>query len=74
MKRFAVSSLLVFAALVPAANAARLDFGKQTYNVMPPGQSGALVPDRYSTDQLRIYDALTPLFDDVTAVMALASP
>ncbi len=67
MKRFAVSSLLVFAALVPAANAARLDFGKQTYNVMPPGQSGALVPDRYSTDQLRIYDALTPLFDDVTA-------
>jgi acyl-homoserine lactone acylase PvdQ len=66
LKRVALSSLLVFVALVPAANAARLDFGKQTYNGMPPGQSGALVPDRYSTDQLRIYDALTPLFDDVT--------
>jgi acyl-homoserine lactone acylase PvdQ len=67
LKRLALSSVLTFLALVPAANAARPDFGKQTYNVMPPGQSGALVPNRYSTDQLRIYDALTPLFDDVGA-------
>src|SRR5215216_2417616 len=50
----------------PAA-AARLDFGKQTWNVLPPGQSGAIPPDRHSTDQLRLYDALTPLFDQVTA-------
>jgi acyl-homoserine lactone acylase PvdQ len=47
------------------ATAARLDFGKQTYNILPPGQSGALPSDRHSTDQLPLYDALTPLFDDV---------
>ena len=47
------------------AGAARLDFGKQTYNILPPGQSGALPFDRHSTDQLPLYDALTPLFDDV---------
>jgi acyl-homoserine lactone acylase PvdQ len=48
----------------PAA-AARLDFGKQTYMILPPGQSGALPPDKHSTDQLKLYDALTPLFGDV---------
>jgi acyl-homoserine lactone acylase PvdQ len=52
-------------ALSSPAVAARLDFGKQTYDLLPPGQSGAIPPDRHSTDQLKLYDALTPLFDDV---------
>src|SRR5687768_14282973 len=50
-----------------SAFAARLDFGRQTWNILPPGQSGALPPDRHSTDQLELYDALTPLFDNVRA-------
>jgi acyl-homoserine lactone acylase PvdQ len=49
------------------ASAAKLDFGKQTWNILPPGQSGALPPDRHSTDQLKLYDRLTALFDGVTA-------
>jgi acyl-homoserine lactone acylase PvdQ len=53
--------------LAVPASAARLDFGKQTWNILPPGQSGALPPDRHSADQLKLYDALTPLFDQVTA-------
>ena len=60
----AVTAACCFAAAGPAA-AARLDFGKQTYNLLPPGQSGAIPPDRHSTDQLKLYDALTPLFDEV---------
>jgi acyl-homoserine lactone acylase PvdQ len=61
LKRVVLSSLVAFVMLVPAASAARLDFGKQTWNVLPSGQSGALPPDEHSVDQLRIYDALTPL-------------
>jgi acyl-homoserine lactone acylase PvdQ len=63
VKRFVVPLLVL--AFAPAAQAAPLDFGKQTFNIMPPGQSGALPPDENSLDQLRLYDALTPLFDDV---------
>ena len=37
MKRVVVLSLLAFVMLVPAASAARLDFGKQTWNVLPSG-------------------------------------
>jgi acyl-homoserine lactone acylase PvdQ len=63
---FAAAMAVLFI-VVPAASAARLDFGRQTWNILPPGQSGALPPDNYSTDQLRLYDALTPLFGDVGA-------
>ena len=67
MKRIVVAAVAAACCLVAAAPAAaaRLDFGKQTYTILPPGQSGAIPPDRHSTDQLRLYDALTPLFDDV---------
>ena len=66
MKRVVLSSVLAFLMLVPTASAAPLDFGKQTWNVLPSGQSGSLPPDEHSVDQLRIYDALTPLSGDVT--------
>jgi acyl-homoserine lactone acylase PvdQ len=36
-------------------------------NVLPPGQSGSLQFNANSTDQLRLYDRLTPLFDRVSA-------
>jgi acyl-homoserine lactone acylase PvdQ len=70
LKRIAVlaaTTALCLALTATAASAARLDFGKQTWNILPPGQSGALPPDRHSTDQLEFYDALTPLFDAVKA-------
>ena len=56
-----------FVLIAAPASAARLDFGKQTWNILPPGQSGAIPPDRHSTDQLKFYDRLTALFDGVTA-------
>ena len=34
-------------------------------NVLPPGESGSFALGRHSTDQLRLYDRLTPMFDAV---------
>ncbi len=67
MRRFAVPllALAIAIAVASTAFAAPLDFGRQTYSVMPPGQSGAVPPVDNSLDQLGLYDALTPLFDDV---------
>ena len=36
------------------------------YNVLPPGQYGAVPPTANSTDQLALYDGLTPLQGQVT--------
>ena len=36
------------------------DFAAVALNVLAPGQSGSLSPHRNATDQLRIFDALTP--------------
>jgi acyl-homoserine lactone acylase PvdQ len=65
--RFAVPllTLAIAIAMALSAYAAPLDFGRQTYSVLPPGQSGAVPPDRHSLDQLGLYDALTPLFGNV---------
>ncbi len=67
MKRIVVAAMTAACCLAVAgpAAAAPLDFGRQTYSILPPGQSGAVPFDRHSTDQLPLYDALTPLFDDV---------
>ena len=63
-------SLAVLAALLSltaAADAAPRDYGKLTLNILPPGESGGAAPTAHSTDQLRLYDALTPLQGNVTA-------
>src|SRR5919204_1928745 len=36
-------------------------------NVLPPGESGSFVVGPHSTDQLRLYDRLTPMFGNVGA-------
>jgi acyl-homoserine lactone acylase PvdQ len=36
-------------------------------DVLPPGESGAFTLGRHSTDQLRLYDRLTPMFGNVGA-------
>jgi acyl-homoserine lactone acylase PvdQ len=64
-----LTSLAVVTALLsiaPAADAAR-DYGKLTLNLLPPGQAGAASPTAHSIDQLKLYDALTPLQGNVSA-------
>jgi acyl-homoserine lactone acylase PvdQ len=61
----AATMALCLALIATPASAARLDFGKQTWNILPPGQTGALPPDKHGLDQLKMYDDLAPLFGDV---------
>ena len=74
MTRATVPAVVVaaFAAIVPSAHAVR-DFSSTARNIIPSGQWGAIpspdgtpTPDQAS-QQARLYDALTPLFDNVSA-------
>jgi len=59
--QFQLAAVALFLAIVAPASAAPLDFGGTIRNVLPPGQTGALPPDRNATDQIALYDGLTPL-------------
>lgn len=64
---FLAAPLLV-AALTPAAAAAGpldRDYAAYARNVIPSGQYGAVPPPGGADQQARMYDALTPLFDQV---------
>jgi acyl-homoserine lactone acylase PvdQ len=52
--------------LAPAVAAPRLDYAGTALNVLPPGESGSLAFPPNSTDQLALYDGLTPLRGQVT--------
>jgi acyl-homoserine lactone acylase PvdQ len=52
--------------LASAGAQGRLDYAGVALNVLPPGQSGSLAFPPNSTDQLALYDGLTPLRDKVT--------
>ena len=56
-------------ALAPlgAAQNQRPDYAAAAWTILPPGESGSLTFDRNTRDQAQLYDALTPLFGNVTA-------
>ncbi|HEU0019539.1 MAG TPA: penicillin acylase family protein, partial [Thermoleophilaceae bacterium] len=62
---FLLSLLTALVAGQGVATAAPLDFGGTVRNVLPPGQSGALPAAPNSTDQISLYDGLTPLQGNV---------
>src|SRR4051812_37611865 len=57
--------LSLFAA-VPGASA-RPDYARQAWDILPPGEAGSFPPGPHSTDQIGMYDGLTPLFGHVSA-------
>jgi acyl-homoserine lactone acylase PvdQ len=65
----AVALVAVAAAALAAAggSAQRLDYAAVALNVLPPGQSGDLRFPPTATDQLKLYDGLTPKQGAVTA-------
>jgi acyl-homoserine lactone acylase PvdQ len=65
VKRLVVLVFALACTTAPVAQAAPLDFGRQTWNILPPGQTGSLPPDTFGTNQLNLYDELAPLFGDV---------
>ncbi|HLM27319.1 MAG TPA: penicillin acylase family protein [Thermoleophilaceae bacterium] len=62
--RSAAVALILLAAL-PATATAQRDFSSTARNVLPPGQAGLPPSDQHATDQIPLYDGLTPLFDRV---------
>jgi acyl-homoserine lactone acylase PvdQ len=65
--RLTVAACVIALAAVPASASARTDFTSQAYNVLAPGETGGLPPNANSTDQARLYDALTPRSGNVSA-------
>ncbi len=71
MPRF-LAPMVVALALVPAAvaqadvNTNPADFSGQALNVIPSGQYGSVPPPPGADNQLKMYDALTPLAGNVT--------
>ena len=66
MKRLAVLAVVAFFVSVPSAFAVR-DFAGTALNIIPSGQYGGVPPQSKADQQARMYDGLTPLFDDVRA-------
>lgn len=64
MSRVAVLTAAAFAVL--AAPAAADDYAATARNIIPSGQYGAVPPPAGADAQALMYDALTPLFDQVT--------
>lgn len=61
----AVAALSVV--LTPLEAAAKRDYAAAAWTILPPGENGSVVFDRNTTDQAKLYDALTPLGGNVTA-------
>jgi hypothetical protein len=58
-----VAAAALFACVMLATPARSQDF---SYNILPPGQYGNLPTTVHSTDQLPLYDSLTPLRGNVS--------
>jgi acyl-homoserine lactone acylase PvdQ len=59
------SSFVVLAPL--QAQSPRRDYAAAAWTILPPGENGSLTFGRNTRDQAGLYDALTPLFGNVTA-------
>ena len=53
--------------LAPLEAAPKVDYASAAWSILPPGENGSLAFDRNTTDQAKLYDALTPLLGGVTA-------
>src|SRR4051794_41618986 len=67
LRRAALAAAGVCLLLPCAATAATTDFSSTALNIIPSGQQGSLPVPAGADRQARMYDALTPKFDDVTS-------
>lgn len=56
-----------FVAAVAGAAAPRIDFAATAYSILAPGENGGVQFNANTNDQAKLYDALTPLWDKVSA-------
>jgi acyl-homoserine lactone acylase PvdQ len=67
VKRIVVAAMTAACCLAAAAPAhAVRDFSRTALNIIPSGQYGAVPAPKKASGQAKMYDGLTPLFDDVT--------
>jgi acyl-homoserine lactone acylase PvdQ len=67
LRRAAPAAVALCLLLPASAPAAATDFASTALNVLPSGQPGAFPVPEGADRQARMYDALTPRFDDVTS-------
>ncbi len=67
IRAVALAAAVALVALPAAGGAGSSDYASVALNVLPPGQSGDLLFPPTATDQLRLYDGLTPRGGDVRA-------
>lgn len=67
MRALASAVVALVVVLTASAAAPRIDFAATAFTILPPGQNGSVAFDRNTNDQAKLYDALTPLRDRVTA-------
>jgi acyl-homoserine lactone acylase PvdQ len=63
----AALAIVVLAAALGASAAPRHDYAAVARDILPPGNFGGINFSAHSSDQAGLYDALTPLFDQVKA-------
>jgi acyl-homoserine lactone acylase PvdQ len=61
-----VAAALAFALAPLEAAAPKKDYASTALTILPPGENGSLAFDRNTTDQAKLYDALTPLQGNVS--------
>ena len=64
--RLAVGMLALIALCAPAGTAAARDLAQTALNIIPSGQYGSVPPPPGADTQAKMYDGLTPLFDQVS--------
>ena len=69
MKRWLLLAALTATMVAGGATGAapRLDYAGVAYDILVPGENGGVQFNANTNDQAKLYDALTPLFDKVTA-------
>ena len=67
IRALAVAAAVALVALPAAGGAGSSDYASTALNVLPPGQSGDLLFPPTATDQLKLYDGLTPRGGNVRA-------
>jgi hypothetical protein len=67
IRAVALAAAVALVALPAASGAGSPDYASVALNVLPPGQSGDLLFPATATDQLKLYDGLTPRGGDVRA-------
>jgi acyl-homoserine lactone acylase PvdQ len=68
VKKALIAALVVcLSAALGAGAAPRRDYAAFARDVLPPGNFGGINFNKHSSDQAVLYDALTPLFDKVSA-------